>query len=316
MILYPFIMHVLFAGLFPICRVAVKHADPIFFTGFRMLLCGFLFLGYLRWRGHTFCRPTLKAVFHFVVFAFFGIFITNIAECWSLKFLPAAKASFMYQSSPFYAALLAYVVFGEMMTSKKFTGMLVALAGFLIMAIYKAPLEEQNSGIFFLSGAELALLGAALTSVIGYVALRRLVRDHGYTSLETNAIAMTAGGLMCMISSLIWESWSPVPVINFGPFVWTTILAILCGNIAGYLFYGYLLKFYTTTFLSFAGFSELISAALTGYFLLTPPEPLTWPFYVSSVLVMIGLYMFYIEELKQGYVLPARSQPSPSPDCS
>ena len=314
MIIFPFLMHVLFAGLFPICRVAVKYADPIFFTGARMLVCGLGLLAFIRWRGCSLRRPTFRAVIHFAIFAIFGIFITNAAECWSLQFLPAAKASFMYQSAPFYAALLAYMAFGETMTSKKFAGMFVALAGFLVMVLHEAPLEVQKGGILFISGGELALLAAALTSVFGYVALRRLVRDHAYSSVEACAVAMTLGGVITLVASFFMENWNPVPIHEMWPFIKMSFWAILCGNIAGYVFYGYLLKFYTTTFLSFAGFSELISAALTGYFLLG--EPLAWPFYVATVLVMIGLYMFYIEELRQGYVLPMRMRPQTQTECS
>jgi len=315
MIIFPFLMHALFAVVFPVCRKAVLYADPIFFNAVRMLLCGLLLLIYLRKTGRTVRRPTsFSAVVHFFMFAFFGIFLTNVFECWALKFLPVAKASFIYQASPFFAALLAYVAFGEAMTSKKFMGMLVAFAGFLVMTIHHAPLEVQNAGFSFLSGAELALLSAAITSVFGYVALRRLVRDHAYSSVEANGISMVLGGLMALIASPFFESFKPLPVYEFGPFVFTLVLTILFANVAGYVFYGYLLKFYTTTFLSFAGFSELISAALTGYFFLG--EPLAWPFYVSTALVLTGLYMFYIEELRQGYVLSMRQRPVTTTQCS
>jgi len=57
-----------------------------------------------------------------------------------------------------------------------------------------------------------------------------------------------------------------------------------------------LLKTYTTTFLSFAGFMSPFFAAFYGWVWFG--ETTTWHFYASSVIVFVGLALFYQDELK------------------
>ena len=52
--------------------------------------------------------------------------------------------------------------------------------------------------------------------------------------------------------------------------------------------------------LTFAGFVDPICAAFYGWIFLG--ETITPYFILSTVLVFIGLYVFYMEELRQGYV--------------
>ncbi|MCV5950917.1 DMT family transporter, partial [Escherichia coli] len=68
-----------------------------------------------------------------------------------------------------------------------------------------------------------------------------------------------------------------------------------------YNLYGTLLKRYSATFMSFAGFTTPLFTALFGWLVLG--EIVTWPFYVSFCIVLLGLVLFDQEELKQSYQL-------------
>jgi len=58
--------------------------------------------------------------------------------------------------------------------------------------------------------------------------------------------------------------------------------------------YGYLLKQYSATFLSFAGFSTPLFAALFGWLFLS--ELVTFHFFVALGLLTVGLGIFYRDE--------------------
>jgi drug/metabolite transporter (DMT)-like permease len=66
---------------------------------------------------------------------------------------------------------------------------------------------------------------------------------------------------------------------------------LLCHNL-----YGHLLRHYTATLLSFAGFLTPIFAALYEWML--RGTIITWHFYASCIIVFIGLYLFYQDELR------------------
>jgi drug/metabolite transporter (DMT)-like permease len=61
--------------------------------------------------------------------------------------------------------------------------------------------------------------------------------------------------------------------------------------------YASLLKKYTATFMSFAGFIAPLFTALYGWAFLG--EIITWHFYASSAIVFVGLFLFYKDELNK-----------------
>jgi drug/metabolite transporter (DMT)-like permease len=73
------------------------------------------------------------------------------------------------------------------------------------------------------------------------------------------------------------------------------LLLIAISNLICYNLYGYLLKKYSVTFVSFAGFITPLFTALFGWWYLG--EVVTWPFYVSAIIVFAGLCIFNQEEL-------------------
>jgi drug/metabolite transporter (DMT)-like permease len=63
----------------------------------------------------------------------------------------------------------------------------------------------------------------------------------------------------------------------------------------------YLFRHYTVTFLSFAGFTTPLFAALFGKIFLG--ESVGLHFFFSLAVVSLGLWLFYGEEIKQGYII-------------
>jgi drug/metabolite transporter (DMT)-like permease len=110
-----------------------------------------------------------------------------------------------------------------------------------------------------------------------------------------NGLSMLAGGVMALVNSAIVEDWNPIPVTEVRPFVDCMLLLILISNMICYNLYGFLLKRYSVTFVSFAGFITPLFTALFGWFWLG--EVVTWPFYVSAIIVLAGLFVFNQEEL-------------------
>jgi drug/metabolite transporter (DMT)-like permease len=72
---------------------------------------------------------------------------------------------------------------------------------------------------------------------------------------------------------------------------------IIIANIIFYNLYGYLLHFYSATWLSFVGFITPLFAALYGWLFLN--ETIGWAYFISIFIVFWGLYLFYQDELKK-----------------
>jgi drug/metabolite transporter (DMT)-like permease len=178
-------------------------------------------------------------------------------------------------------------------------GLLVGFSGFIPILLTQTVSEESTGQLFFLSWAEIAVICAAVCSVYGWILLRQLVKENGYSPLMANGLSMLMGGGMALMHSAAVENWNPVPVSSYIPFFECAILLIIISNLIAYNLYGFLLKKYTATFMSFAGFTTPLFTALFGWFFLG--ETVTWPFYLSAGIVFSGLLVFYQEELKTSY---------------
>lgn len=312
MIFLIILLYALTAGSFTIAKAVLSHAQPIFFIGFRMTIAGGLLLAYCLWRRKIVTIQTRDWI-HFVPIVLFHIYLGFVLDLVSLQYMTSFKGAFLYNLSPFLTALFSYLYFNEKMTIKKWIGLVVGFSGFLPELVAQAPQEAGLGGVFFLSWAELYMLGSVLASVIGWSAMRALVQK-GYSTLYINGIGMLIGGLMAFVSSyvgflvptmsgLAWqaENWQPFPVYTWWPFLYLTALIILICNIAAYNLHGHLLRTYTATFISFAGFLSPLFAALFGWLWLG--EQPHWHFFFSIFVVIVGLVIFYSEELRQGYIV-------------
>ncbi len=149
------------------------------------------------------------------------------------------------------------------------------------------------------SWAEIAVLGAVITSVYGWILLRQLVRDGDCTPTMANGLSMLVGGVFSLAHSYAFEIWDPIPVTEFFAFAECTILLIIISNLICYNMYGALLNRFSATFMSFAGFTTPIFTAIFGWIFLG--EMVTWQYYLSLAIVFPGLLIFYQEELQRDF---------------
>jgi drug/metabolite transporter (DMT)-like permease len=301
-----FLMYATWSSVFSIGKVALQYSPPLFLTGFRMTFAGLLLLGYLAIAKRASFKIDKKQFFSLSLLAFFSIYLTNILEFWGLQYLSAAKTCFLYSLSPFFAALFSYLHFGEKMNSRKWLGLLIGFVGFIPVLLTQSGAEELWSAFGFFTWPTLAVMGAALCSVYGWVLLRLVVKDSAVSPLMANGTSMLIGGLFALFHSSFIDVWNPLPIAAGSalPFLKSTLLLTAISNILCYNLYGMMLKKYTATFLSFVGllcpiFASLIASLFFG-------EPLAWPIFLSTGVVSIGLFIVYQAELKQGYVLSAK----------
>lgn len=299
------LLYALFASVFTVSKTGLQYTQPLFLVGTRMVLAGVLLMLYLFIFNRKQFALNKNSLWGLFKLAVFNIYLTNVFEFWGLQFLTSFKTCFIYSLSPFFSALISYFSFNENLSPKKWLGLAIGFIGFFPILMSESSAEEGVGHLFFLSWAEMAVMLAAVTSVYGWIILRQLVKDEGVSPLMANGTSMLMGGMMALFNSYIVEDWSPVPVTNMVTFTECTILLVIISNMLCYNMYGYLLKRFTATFMSFAGFTTPLFTAIYGWFFLS--ETISEAFYLSAAVVFIGLSLFYQEELRQGYTIPAEA---------
>lgn len=266
-----------------------------------MLFAGLVLLAYLAIKHkHKFKGIQIKAqhVGGILLLALSQIYLTNILEIWAIEHMVSSKACLLYSLSPFVSALVAFVILKETMSTKKLLGMLIGFLG-LLPVIFAQTQDEVAGGTFLMfTFAELAMVGAVFCSVYGWIMLKKVMQDYEYSPLLANGLSMTIGGLLALMHSYFaHEHWAPLPVNNMQAFVINTLVMCLISNLICYNLYGYLLKRFSATFMSFAGLVTPLFASLFGFLWLN--EVITWHFFVAIALFTLGLVIFYREEMSQ-----------------
>lgn len=300
------LMYATWSTVFSVGKIALQYSSPLFLTGFRMTLAGLLITGYLFFARRSLLKISAKQLLSLIILAFFSIYVTNVLEFWGLQFLSAAKTCFLYSLSPFFAALFSYFHFKEKMNLIKWVGFFLGFAGFIPVLLMQTGAEELRSFSALFSwdtfAPTLAIMGAALFSVYGWVLLRLVVKNSEVSPLMANGTSMLIGGGLALLHSFFVDTWNPLPITAdpYSQFFKITLLMTLIYNLVCYNLYGYLLKHYTATFLSFVGLLSPIFASISAVFFLG--EPLSWTIFLSTGVVSLGLFLVYRAELKQGYI--------------
>lgn len=288
------LLFALFASIFSLQKKNLDYAEPFFLIGIRMTIAGILLLSYF------FFKYNLKLIFKasnlkfFFWLSIFNIYLTNIFELWGLKNMSSAKACMIYSLSPFINVLFACFILNEFITKKKIFGLIFGFLGIIPMIIFKTKDEQNVASFFAFSLAEVSLLFSVFFSVLGWIFLKKII-NLNCSFILANGFSMFFGGILILIHSFIFgENWNPFPILNTKYFLFYTLITLIVSNLICYNLFGYLLKFFSTTFMTFCGLITPFFAGFWGWIFLN--EIITLHFFISILCFFIGLYIFYKEE--------------------
>jgi len=265
-----------------------------------MFIAGILLLGYqYLTQKHTLIWNK-KLAFRLVILAFFNIYLTNACEVWALKHLPSAKTCLIYSLCPFASALLSFFLFSEILHYKKWMGLIVGFVGFLPIMLENVSPEDLQDSFFVFSLPELVMVIAAFSSVYGWILLKKIVTEDKISPMIANGMSMLIGGALSLAHSYFieHEEWNPLPITNYTLFLESSLYLLIVSNFICYNLYGFLLKKYTATFMSFAGFTTPLFTAIFGWILFG--ETVSAYFYLSIGVIFCGLLIFKQEEIRSG----------------
>lgn len=290
-----FLMYGLLASTFSIGKLLVCMLPPVFLIASRMTIAGMFLLIFwyifsreknILWKNQDIGLLSAIVLFH--------ILLPFICEYIALQYICPSSACLMYNLSPFFSAFFSYFIFQEHMTLKKWIGFSIGIAGILLYLQFQSSFNIEYSWYQFL------MLASVITSSIGWILVRLLIKHRGYSTLFINGFSMFIGGIIALPISIYMQEVVCVQTIEIPYIIGLMALMILIANIIFYNMYGYLLTKYTATFLSFVGFITPLFAAFFEWIFFG--TVVTQEFFIAVAIVGIGIFIFYQEELKQGYI--------------
>lgn len=174
--------------------------------------------------------PSLATAWRLAAMGFFGVFTYNICFFNGLRTVPAGRASLMAALQPSVVFLFSAVVWQEPVTRRKLAGLLLSLAGAILV------LTQGNPGRLFANGLgtdDLWVFGTVV-SWVAYTLIGRTIANE-FESLPATAYSIWFGLLLLAADAILFPA--PVPDLNTPTFFLVSAFLGLAGTTAGFLFY-------------------------------------------------------------------------------
>lgn len=283
------LLYAICATTFTASKWMLFFADPIFGVGCRMIIAGVVLLSYYLYLNRNSISKAIimrkQDIWLFIKIIIFHIYLTYLLDFCALKNLSSIESSIIYNFSPFITSIFSYFILKEKLRFNQFVGLAFGFISFVpdLLNFYYNP---HSSSML----PKLINLGAVFTAAYGWIIMSELVKIRHYNAVFVNGIGMFFGGLLALITSVIFLPSGQSYIYNYSGFAYSLIATLILSNLIYYNLYGYLLKFYSPTLISFAGLLCPMFTMLFGYIFLG--ESIGMPTIVSFCLISIGLYFF------------------------
>lgn len=210
-----------------------------------------------------------------------GLFLAAHFATWisSLQYTSVASAVVLVATNPLWVALFSWTFLKEKLNRRLAIGMLVALAGGLLIGLTDAAGESSGTSPLF--GDLLALLGALFGA--GYIIIGRKLRP--FTSLPVYTFTVYGiAGLLLLGTVLI----ARLPLVGYQPqtYLWLLLLAVI-PQVIGHSSINWGLKYLPAAFVAVVMLSEPVGSSIMAVFLLN--ETPTTIMIAGGVLILIGI---------------------------
>ncbi|HKI92765.1 MAG TPA: DMT family transporter [Gaiellaceae bacterium] len=219
-----------FGGTWPAGKVAAEHVEPATAAVCRFASAAALLWVWARLSGRPVPRPRRRDLPLVAVLGFTVVFAYNLFFLYGVRHAPATDGAVLVPGLiPVVTTLLAWPVLGERLSRRTALGLVVAVAGVVVVA---DPVGGVGSGR--LAGDGL-FVGAAVSWSTYTLAGRSAIARFG--SVNANIYATGVGALLLLPVSFLgggWRSLAAAPVQAWGSIAYLS----LAGTVLGFvLFY-------------------------------------------------------------------------------
>ncbi len=268
-------------------RFAQREASSLLIAAYRLTLATLFILpvALTRYR-HELARLTRRDLLWMTLS---GVFLAVHFVAWitSLEYTTVASSVVLVSLSPVFVAIAAPVFLRESITPRVLLGIVIALAGSVIVGLSDAcswpPLRctLEGGGRLPIVGNLLALIGAIM--VAGYFMIGRRVRGRFSLPVYITFVYGSAA-LVC----LLIVAGSGISLLGYHPqtYLWMTLVAIF-PQLIGHSSFNWALRYLPTAVVTVTTLGEPIGSTILAYAILR--EVPTWIKLLGGGLILTGI---------------------------
>ena len=222
-----------------------------------------------------------------------GFVISQTLTAWALDFTSPVYFSLIATLTPVAVMLTAALFIGERLTPLKAVGMLLGIAGAVLMVVMGQTL---GSGTNDLLGITLALL-SVLTWAL-YIIITRKVTAK-YTPVTQMKYIFLISAVVTV--PIAWPELSAQPLFGADTFGWTGAIEmafiVLMATVLGYFLIPYSMKTLSATTVSI--YTNLQPMVASFVAIAIGQDRMTWDKPVAAILVLLSAYIVTVVEVKR-----------------
>ncbi len=273
---------IVWAFAFPFIKIGLEELSFINLTIMRFLIVCIIFIIIFILMPKKFSKLHRKDIIPISILGFFGVIVYHFGLNYGEQFISPGIASLIIATIPIQIIILARVILKEIITFKKFIGIILALIGVLIISIWGKA--ESTLEIEYIFGA-LAILIAAIMAALYTIAGKRLLERYNGLSLTVYAMLFGSIGLIPFIS----QSFI-IQVESMTPKAWFAVIFLgLFSTVIGYVIWYIALKIKSASEISIYLYAIPVLSTIISFFWFK--DEITLMFIVGGFLVLIGLFI-------------------------
>jgi len=274
-------------------RFAQDYAPSITIAAFRLALAALILLPFTIWKYGREIKSLSRADLGLAFLAGLALAIHFASWITSLEFTSVASSVVLVTTTPLWVSMLAPIFLGEKNSRLAVVGMIIALAGGVIIALSDVCVwipgriscadSLTDIGSNALLGDFLALLGALAGAC--YLMIGRRLRRK--VSLTPYIFLVYSAAAVILITAMLFLDGMPslYPAKVYG---WLLLLAIL-PQLVGHSIFNWSLKYLPTGYVSINLLGEPIGSTILAYFFLNEvPSAVK---IIGAILILAGIGM-------------------------
>jgi drug/metabolite transporter (DMT)-like permease len=270
--------------------VSLRQLSPVNLTILRLFIASLIFLCLVLIQRKSFSPFHKKDIFPLFLLGFIGISIYHLSLNYGEQYISAGAASLIIATIPIFVVVFAKFFLSEHIDMKMILGIIIALAGVVIISLWGNP--DARIEIDYISGA-LAVVLSAFVGAVYTISGKKMMNRYNPLSLTAYAFLVGNLGLIPFISHSFFEEVMQLSIVTWAAVLF---LAIFPTVIAYTLWYAALEVKQASELSVFLYATPVLSTLLGAFFL---QEKITIFFLVGGVFVIVGLYEVNKQRKKQ-----------------
>lgn len=217
-----------------------------------------------------------------VLCGIFGVALNQSLFFIGLDYTTPINASLIMTTTPVLVLVASAIMLNETIQSKKVAGILLGMAGAVVLIIYGKKFAFNKNGWF---GDLLVFINASSYGLYLVLVKPLLVRYHPLTVVKWVFLIGSLGVLPFGLPELMQTPWQ-----TFTPHVWLAIAYVLvCTTVLAYLLNAWAMQSVSPTLVGIYVYLQPLLATLIA--LLVGKDVLAWPKIVAGVLIFTGVWL-------------------------